>query len=312
MGSVLRAAALRGLPELVADLGGDAAELFARATVPLGALDNDEALIDGRAAARLLSAVAADLACPDLGLRLSTRQDIGVLGPLSIAVQNSATFGDGLDIAVRFLFAHSSGSSVAQVPDAEAGVTALRYANREIDPLPPQVVDYALSLFHRVLVRLSGGSYGLRSVHLPHPPLTSVDVYTDHFGAQVRFAQPSALLRVPTPLLGTSVPGADPVLREVAMGYVGDRFTEPRRTTSGQVRTVLARSLGSAPLDLDAVARRLTVNPRTLQRRLAAESTTFDALLDEARRDVAQRLLTETDLPLSQVSQMVGSRRSRR
>ncbi|TQM09083.1 AraC family transcriptional regulator [Pseudonocardia kunmingensis] len=308
MSSVVRAAALRGLPQLVHGLGGDADGLFARARVPVDALDNDDALVPSRHAGRLLETAARDLDCPDLGLRLAAQQDIGVLGPLAIAVENSPTLGDALDCATRFLFAHSPGSRVAQVRDPQRtpGVVGLLYENAGPDPMPPQAVDHALGLFHRAIVLLRGGSYGLRSAHLPHPPLAPVAAYTDHFGADVRFAQPGALLRVPTQLLATALPGANPVLREITLDYLADRFTRPEETTSDQVRLLLTRSLGSAPVHLGAIARLLTVHPRTLQRRLAAESTTFDALLDDVRRDTAHRLITETDLPFSQVTAMVG------
>jgi AraC-like DNA-binding protein len=308
MSSLVRATTLRGLPQLISGLGGDAAEFFARARVPIDALDNEDALLPARPATRLLENAATELRCPDLGLRLAAQQDIGVLGPLSIAVRSSATIEDALDCAVRFLFAHSSGSRVAHVSDPRSspGVVALLYANSDLEPLPPQTADHALGLFHRILVRLHGGSYGLRSAHLTHPPLAPVTTYTGHFGAEVRFMQPAALLRVPKQLLGTAVPGADPVLREVALAYITEHFTEPSKSTSDQVQLLMARSLGSAPVDLGAIARLLTLHPRTLQRRLTAESTTFDTLLDDVRRSAAHRLVTETDLPLSQVTHMVG------
>ena len=70
-------------------------------------------------------------------------------------------------------------------------VVALLYENADLEPLPPQVADHALGLFHRILVRLHGGAYGLRSAHLPHPPLAPVAAYTGHVGAEVRFAQSS-------------------------------------------------------------------------------------------------------------------------
>ncbi len=45
---------------------------------------------------------------------------------------------------------------------------------------------------------------------------------------------------------------------------------------------------------LEAVADCLTMHPRTLNRRLRAERTTFRKLLNEARFDMAQQLLAGT------------------
>jgi AraC-like DNA-binding protein len=54
------------------------------------------------------------------------------------------------------------------------------------------------------------------------------------------------------------------------------------------------------------VARVLDLHPRTLQRRLAEEGTTFGAVLDETRRSAALRWLTTTDVPLGQIAGLVG------
>ena len=93
MGSMVRAAGLRGLPGLIDELGGSGVALLARHGLDAAALDTDDAVIPSMAAGRVLEAAAAELDCPDLGLRLAARQDIAVLGPLAIAIENSATLG---------------------------------------------------------------------------------------------------------------------------------------------------------------------------------------------------------------------------
>ena len=47
------------------------------------------------------------------------------------------------------------------------------------------------------------------------------------------------------------------------------------------------------------------MHPRTLQRRLREEGTTFEDMKDEARRDLAQRYLSHPDVPLTQVSALL-------
>jgi AraC-like DNA-binding protein len=49
-----------------------------------------------------------------------------------------------------------------------------------------------------------------------------------------------------------------------------------------------------------------SVHPRTLQRRLAAEETSFATLLDDVRRHAARSCLTGTDLPLTQVAGLLN------
>jgi AraC-like DNA-binding protein len=308
MDAMVRAASLRGLPELVDGLGGDGAALLARFRVPTPALDSDDAVIPSATAGRVLETAAAELDCPDLGLRLAGQQNATVLGPLALAIENSPTFGAALDTANRFLFVHSPVLTVSQIPDpaGRPGVVGLLYRGTEAEPLPPQVVDLGLGLFHRIIVLLHGGPYGLRSVHLPHAPLAPVASYTTFFGADVRFDRPDAVLRVPGGLSSMAVPGGNQVLRDIAVDYITSHFTAPGRSVADRVRLLLTQALGISAVEVGAIARLLRTHPRTLQRRLAAEGTTFEAILDDVRRATAGRLITQTDLPFSQVTAMVG------
>ncbi len=299
----MRAAGLRGLPAL---LTGDG--LLERFGVSAGDLDSDDALIPAQTAALILETAAAEQDCPDLGLRLAGTQNASVLGPLALAIENAATFGEALEISRRFLFVHSPALTVGQVPDpaGRPGVAGLRYAGTAAQPLPPQSVDLGLGLLHRITTLLHGGPYGLRSVHLTHDALAPVAAYTGFFAAEVRFAQPDALLRVPAGLRSMPVPGGSEVLRDLAVDYLAGHFPEPQRSTADRARVLLTQALGTAPVSVAAVARRLGMHPRTLQRRLAAEGTTFERLLDVVRRAAAHRLITATDLPFTQVTAMVG------
>src|SRR4051794_15191711 len=308
MGSMVRAAGLRGLPALIDDLGGDGRALFAAYGADAGLVDTDDAVIPSLVAGRLLEAAAADRGCPDLGLRLAARQDTAILGPLAIAIENSATLGEALDCATRFLFVHSPALTIAQVPDPSGrpGVVGLRYGSTEMDPMPPQVCDNGLGLLHRITVLLAGGRYGLRSVHLTHRPLAPVARYTEFFGADVRFGQEAAVLRVPATVRDARVSGGEPGVRGGGPGHKRAPLPAPEHSLADRVRQLITQSLGSAPVDVSAVARRLQIHPRTLQRRLAEDGTTYEKLLDEVRRETAHRLITTTDIPFTQITAMVG------
>jgi AraC-like DNA-binding protein len=54
------------------------------------------------------------------------------------------------------------------------------------------------------------------------------------------------------------------------------------------------------------VARALAVHPRTLQRQLDAEGNNFAKILDDVRRTRARAYLTSTDMPLTQISRLLG------
>lgn len=307
-GSLTRARALRGFVALVGELGGDGAELFARFRIPIDAVEGNDpdALVPTRSVARVLETAAAELGCGDLGLRLAQRQGPEILGPLAVAVEASPTLGAALDCASRYLYVHSPVLTVGAVPDPEGvpGVTGVAYGSTE--PLPPQVADLGTGVLHRIVSLLAGGPYGLRSVHLPHEAPPAPERFREFFGAEVRFDRPAAVLRVPGDLLRRPVAGGDETVRAIAIEYLETHFARPGRTVTDRVRAAVDRSLGTGPVRIGSVARLLRVHPRTLQRHLAAEGTTFEAVVDEARRDTAERLILRTDLPFTQVAAMVG------
>ena len=63
---------------------------------------------------------------------------------------------------------------------------------------------------------------------------------------------------------------------------------------------------GTGTLTINLVARQLGMHARTLQRRLAKQSTTYEALVDGTRRELATRLLRDTDMPMSQLAGVLG------
>ena len=72
-----------------------------------------------------------------------------------------------------------------------------------------------------------------------------------------------------------------------------------------QVRHAIEALLGTGTCGHRQVANALYMHPRTLQRRLKEEGTTFETIKDDARRDLAQRYLSQPDLPLTQVTALL-------
>lgn len=185
---------------------------------------------------------------------------------------------------------HNQGIRLSRTKDPEhyAGVGAVEYRMLYPDiPYEPQTIDAGLGLLHRNLITMSGG-YELLGVYMPHPPLTDESVYTEFFGAPVRFDTGRALLRVPTKLFAQpmSTP-VDPELRRMVVEYLEAHYTDPRESVVTAVRSAVSRALGTVPARIDLVAEWLHMHPRTLQRRLAQEGTSFQAILDDVRKNAA-------------------------
>lgn len=304
--SLVRSAGLQKFRQCAEDLGGHADGYARQAGLPNGALDTDELLVEDRAIAAALEIAAADLGCPDFGLRVGEAQDFRMLGPLSVAMQNSSSVADAMECMSRFMFVHARDLSVSLIddPDKVRGVVALRYSFG-VQPLP-QAADMTMAFVHRTLKFLIGSDYGLRTIDLPHEPVAPRERYQSAFGVRVRFNCPAAQLRVPKTLLSRRLDGVDETLRALAMTFLSRQARQPGPVMAGRVRAVLDQALGTGSVELADVARVLAVHPRTLQRQLKAEGQSFASVLDDVRRAHARRYLTTTDMPLSQVGHLVG------
>jgi AraC-like DNA-binding protein len=75
------------------------------------------------------------------------------------------------------------------------------------------------------------------------------------------------------------------------------------------IRTVqkfFAARLPDGPVTLDMTARELGMSTRKLQRNLKLEGTTFQDLLNETRRDLAQRYVQDRQNDLTEVAFILG------
>ncbi|WP_188064849.1 AraC family transcriptional regulator [Dietzia sp. ANT_WB102] len=309
MQPLIRAASLRGFSGLVSELGGDPDAFLAEFGIDRAILESDDGLLSITDHDRMLDAAAAELRCPDLGLRLAERQDLTILGPVAHAIRSSVTATEALEYAGRFMFVHSPVLNIGidRDPWGRRGVIALTYRKELAEsPYSPQALELGLGLFYRVAVQLLGRATGLRSVEVPHGPLSPTIRYLDFFGADVKFDRPVAALCVERRSLDTSFATADEEIRLAALHHLTGEYSDPTRTVANQVRRAVRDSLPGPIPSVAEVAAQLLLHPRTLQRRLAVAGTTYGQVVDNLRRDRAYQFITTTDLSFIQIADLVG------
>jgi AraC-like DNA-binding protein len=77
-------------------------------------------------------------------------------------------------------------------------------------------------------------------------------------------------------------------------------------STADRVRAVLVELLPAGEGTARGVARRLALSSRTLQRRLAAERTTFQAVLEDTRHALARDYLHRRDVSITEIAFLLG------
>ena len=240
----------------------------------------------------LLEQAAAAARDPCFGLHLGAAlhpRDLGLVGYLGA---NAATLGDVLSVAEKYLRLLTQGT---QIEVAAAGGGLARVTQHLLDPAGAgsiQVATLGVSGLVRVARLLTGTMLAPAWVELP---FSNCDE-TEHrrvLGSPIRLGRPRTAVVLETRQLALRAVGADPDLFDLLEQVCRERVGAPANPQDSrtQAENVILELLPYGAPSLDGVAKRLGTSGRTLGRRLAEEGTSFHALLDDLRRELARRYL---------------------
>jgi AraC-like DNA-binding protein len=290
----------------VAELGTDPAPLLRAAGVPVEAVGDPDAFIAFRNGVEAIEAAAAATGAADFGRRLAERQGIEILGPVGVAARTAPTVGQALESIALYLGVYSPALRVGIEPVPGAPLARFTYeiVERRL-PDHRQVIELALGVILRGFRLLLTEDWAPGTVHLPHGPIAARRNYEAYFGCGVRFDEPFAGFTVRAADLARPL-AADSEVHEVVSRYLHSVKPPDADDVSDPVRQMIRRMLPTGGLALDPIAAELAMHPRTLQRRLAGEGTTFELLTDAVRRQVVDHYLCQTKLPLGHIAALAG------
>ena len=301
------------LAAVVADVIGAAESLGVPRAELLEASGLDASVLadpDARVPVTADFAVWLALSRRPLGLALGERLGATTLGAVGYAMQHGRTVRDALQWLQRFrAVLHPE-----LVPEMEEIVTPTgrRLVLAKVMAGPFASIRepvYAYASSARALLRgLTGAPIEVLSVTYPFPSAGDEAVHEEWFRCPVTWGGARFEIAFDAAVLDRTLPRHDPRL----FGYLAqhaDRLLE-EVPESGSTLTIVRREI-AAELPLGepqqgVVARRLAMSPRTMQRRLAAEGTTFAAMVEAMRRERAETLLSDTRLTASEVAFLLG------
>lgn len=242
-----------------------------------------------------------------LGIAAGASYHFSSYGLWGYGLISSATMLDAIGLALRFIPLTYAYTLISFREEGGAGV--LSFGEPDLDPeLRHFVVARDMMAAALLLRELGGPDFRLLRFSLKAPVRRGGGPETaEVFGARVQYGADSNHLRFDASHLRLPLPQANPLTAAMCAQMCG-QLVERRRVRSGSsaiVRHYLGMP-GSTPPDLATMARLMNTSERTLKRRLAAEGTTFRALLDEARKATADELLAEASLPLGEIALRLG------
>jgi AraC-like DNA-binding protein len=146
------------------------------------------------------------------------------------------------------------------------------------------------------------------AVHFAHAAPSYCAEYAGVFAAPVEFGRGQNALIFERSALETPIPTADPILNRLLgrQAYALLRAQPKRRSFLDRVRAVAEEELPRNSADQACVARRLAMSSATLRRRLEAHGSRYSAVVDEIRRELAAKHLTESKLGVDEISLRTG------
>lgn len=146
----------------------------------------------------------------------------------------------------------------------------------------------------------------LISIKLMHNQTHLKQEYEKAFGCPVEFNQDCNEIIFKREHLYTPMPRSDVQTSKLCLAQCEKILSEMTRksTLIEKVREVILSRAGDFPNIID-VSRQLNTSERTLRRKLKEEETSFQAILNDVRSQLAKDYLT-TELPIEQIAELVG------
>jgi AraC-like DNA-binding protein len=300
----VRAASLTGFVEVSYYLRIDPYDMLRRAKISTRFLDDPENRHEALPVIEMLEDAAERSQCESFGLLMADCRSFSSLGPLSLLLERLPTVGDVLDALNEYRRLMTDVASLECIRGEESSVFCWIVAPGFERT---QATDLAVGAGYRILTEALGGRWAPEAVHLTRPAVSNPIQFHQFFSAPIEFDAKFSGYSCATASLETGLQTADPAMAAHARRLLelipsDDQFAP----VSEAARRAIALLLPTGGGRLADVAPNLGMDARTLERRLALEGASFEALVNDTRKDVAGRFLIASEQPVGSIARVSG------
>lgn len=293
---------IQAFPLVLEDLGCDARQIFARAKVDLRLFDDPTRRISFNALGRLVEESIAATGCQHFGLLIGQRFNLDGMGDIRELMRNSATLGKACRSLVRHLHLQDRGAVPLLLPIGPTRMALGYSVLRHETPAIKHIHDGGLTIVFRLLKEICGADWKPPLVQFSYSRPADITPYQKFFGTRVSFDAGFSAVVLATESLAQPIERADPIRHELLAARIAERENSDQAGLADKVRRALQSMVFSGTASTDGIAHLFEVNERTLRRKLDAEGTSVQQLIQEATSTVAQQLLRETELSIAEIA----------
>lgn len=275
------------------------------AALPAGFFRQEKILATTEELFALWNAIAQVSGDPGVGLSLGSEAQLERNDPAAIAALCSESFRDALGRMARYK--QLTCPEEIRVSNAREE-TAIEFAwllARQAEPAV--LVDLCFAWIVAIGRRGTGSALCPLRLELARPAAHR-KVLESHFGCRVTFeAGRNALVFRTAELERPFVTHNAELLGMIAPQLEAELGARASAQSLGErVKAIVKRVLAGQRPSIRAVAQRLGLSTRTLQRRLTDDGLTFQELVEEARRELARHYLRQDALELNETAYLLG------
>ena len=309
--SSVSVAYLQGLLDYLARQGIDCVELLERVQLSPHLLAQRDQRIAASTYLELLGLGVQRTGDEQLGLHLGEAVRPGYYGVLGYLIMSCATLADALHRQARYaaLVGNLGQVDLADEPPRPGLEPQVAHSWQPFLPQQQrQLSEETLAGWVTFGHWISGLDIPPTEVRFQHAASADTSEYQRIFRCPVLFDQADNALVFPKRLLATPLGQADAQVRLMLDAYADRLLGEIQQGPSvlDRARMELSRQLPEVGADLQQIAARLALSPRTLQRRLREAGLSFNHLVDETRQQLVVHYLRDPALELAEIAFLVG------
>lgn len=298
---------LAGLFDEMAGQGVSREALLAGTGIQATALDDPAARMSHQQKLQLFRNVQRLSREPGVGLRIGQRQRLSDFGVYGYALSSSATFGEGIAFGIKHV--KLAGPVLEKSFRVENGVAIFEgHDVIALGDLLPLISEYWFSSINTLIDRVLEHPFRAYRLMLPYPAPAHAALYQPVFKCPVEFDAGVMEWHFDAAQLTEPMPNANPITADMCAKFcermlhsLGEEEPEIVRA----IRLACLNSVGGFP-DVEQMAARLHVSPRTLHRRLVDAGTGYQEILNDVRCRLAEEFLRNTGLSVEEIAARTG------
>lgn len=303
---LVRAACLTNFYEVAIASGLDPSRFLLNAGLNPHVLEEPDQMIPAERVGPLLSSAAKASGNEVFGLSMAKSRLLSNMGAVGLLMRDQVTLRESLAMLVRHhVWLNGALSLDIEEFGSSVVIREILVGGREAHH-DRQRVELAMGVMMRAIRQLVGFDWVPKQVCFEHGAVKDAALHLQVFGPNIVFNSDFNGIVCAQSDLDIRNPFADPAMARYTQRLLDLAVPDLEDRMQDEVRRAILLLLPTGRCNIEVVAERLGVTPRTIQRRLTLRDTSFSDMVNTLRSELAARYVLDSNKPLTEVAELLG------